>query len=144
MLILNIKSSPDFSCLGQWSYSKNEIKIGNAQSMSSDIRIDDDNIRKNHISIFVKKNFLFIHNNLHQDNESLLVNGKITTRGEILKKGDLIKIGDTEIEISDFECSEIYQMEELTENLKKIIRGNHPVEQIISILENELKESANV
>ena len=138
MIHFEIKETQDFDLVGEWKFHKNVITVGSLKSQLSDIKINNENFKKEAAQIEVKKNILLVE--VIDENASVSINEKKTIGRAFLKKGDHLQIGYTVFEIKDFSYSEHAFSDELAENLKKIIRGNHPVNAIIKRLEQYLRE----
>ncbi|MCY4643073.1 MAG: FHA domain-containing protein [Bacteriovoracales bacterium] len=138
MIHLEVKETKDFDILGEWKFNKNALIIGGFRSGSSDIKINNELFGKEAVTITIVKEKLFIE--LLGSDVSVLVNGKKTIGRAMVKKGELFRVGHTLFELKDFSYSEHDFSDKFYENLKKIIRGNHPVNTVIKRLEQHLKD----
>ncbi len=138
MIILEVIESPDIDCLGKWDFQKNRITVGNGESKLSHLKILDPYLKVNHFDLHAKKNFLYLHNNYHQDELYIYINGKKTLQGEVLFPGDIISFGGTRIKVIKFDFIPVKMGQEMSNNLKKIFRGNHPAANVIELIEKEI------
>lgn len=138
MIVLEILESFDADAIGIWEFEQNSLIIGNVESKLGLLRIQEPKLEKNHFSLMVKSKFLYLHNNHYLDKKYVYVNDKKTLRGEVLFPGDIITIGQTKIKIQKFDYKKIEMGKELKEKLKRMIRGNHPIMQLIETIEKEI------
>ena len=137
MILFEVKESRDFDLLGPWNFGKNTVTIGGLRSQLSNLKINNEDFKKEVAQITVHKNKLFVE--IFDESTTIFINGKKTVGRALLKKGDQLQTGHTLLEIKDYSYSEQNFNEELSENLKKIIRGNHPTNAIIKTLERYIR-----
>lgn len=138
MIYLEVIQSSDVDAIGKWEFNKNRITVGNGESKLSHLKVIDNELLVNHFDLLAKKNFLYLHNNYHHEKKYVYVNGKKTLQGEVLFVGDIISIGSTQIKVINYDYVPVKMGEEMTNNLKKMLRGNHPAATIIEKIEKEI------
>ena len=138
MIYLEIKETKDFDLVGTWNFNKNTITIGGGQSQLSDIKINNEDFKKEAAKIKIHQNILLVE--VLDESILILLNGKKTIGRAFFKKENQLQIGHTLFVIKDFHYSHYDFSTEIEENLKKIIRGNHPINNIIKKLEQYLRE----
>ena len=89
MINLKITDSVDPEKIGNYTFHKNLIYIGN--KYSCDIYIKDNSIISNHIFIEVIEQRLLVH--LNKEIDFILINGKRTTGHKYVGVGETISIG---------------------------------------------------
>ena len=141
MLELKIIESKNLDLIGNWSYKKNEVCIGPIKNKISDIRLIEQDLGFD-VTLVIHKEHLFFERVSHGDEDkgTSLINGKKTIGRSFLKIGDILTIGETKIEIVNFENSPAFVPQKFQNNLKKIIRGNHPINKIIKIIDDDLRK----
>lgn len=135
MIHLNINSSSRLDLVGDWHYEKNIIQIGPDKVKTNDIRHFEES--ELNLKLICKDDILLLDTN--SENESITVNGMRTIGRCFLKVGDTIKVQNLSIEIVNFKYNDDFVSEKYEESLKKIVRGNHPINQILDIINNDLK-----
>lgn len=138
MIELEIKKTKDFDILGIWSFNKNALTIGGIDSQLSDIKINNEDFKKEVIEISTSKKNLTM--TTFDKNIKIYINGKKTIGGAFLKINDQIQLGHTLAIIKNFSYSKHSLGSALTENLQEILRGNHPAKNIIKKLEQYLRK----
>ena len=137
MIHLEIKETKDFDLLGPWKFDKNALAIGGLDSSLSEIKINNENFQGIVAKITVHKSILFVE--VLDNRAGVFINGKKAMGHALLKAGDHLQVGHTLFEIKNFSHSEYHSSHEFSENLKKIIRSNHPVNDVIKKLEEYLR-----
>ncbi len=140
MITFEITRSIDFEIWGNWNYQKNSLLIGHTSCKISDIRIADPSVPIKFIKLSIIKNLLLLE--VLEDNYQtpVMINSKRVGQKGICMPGDQVNIGNTEIKIIDFSLSKNELSVVYAENLKKMIKGNHPSLSILNTLEESLKE----
>lgn len=137
MIHLEVKETKDFDLLGAWNFDKNTIVIGGLHSRLSDIKINNECFKRKAVQITVKNRMLFVE--VLDHHVAVLINNKKTIGHALLKIGDSLQVGHTLFEIKNFSYSEYHSSNEFSENLKKIIRSNHPINDVLKKLEKYLR-----
>ena len=138
MIDLHIIESKDFDLIGTWQVAKNTLILGGMHCQLSDIRINNESFKQAIASLTVQKNLLWIK--VLSPEVPVLINGKKTMGRAPLKVGDRLAMGHTLFGIKDFSFTDYPFGQTLAENLKKIIRGNHPLGDVVQRLEKYLRD----
>ena len=137
MIHFEVIETKDFDILGPWNFSKNTVTIGSLESYASDLRINNESFKQEAAQLSVHKDNLIVK--ALEDNAPLFINKKKTIKNALLFKGDQLQIGNTLLVIKDYKYRSYEFGPELSNNLKKIVRSNHPIHAIIKRLEQYLR-----
>ena len=138
MITIEIKKTKDFDLLGTWIFHKNNLIMGGIESQLSEIKINNEDFKKEAIQINVNKENITMK--IIDDEVRVHTNGKKTIGRTFLKANDQIQVGYTTFILKKFSYSEYNFSDILVKRFKKIIRGNHPSKNIIKRLEQYLRE----
>ena len=137
MIHFEVIETKDFDIMGPWNFSKNTVVIGGIQSYWGDLKINNEDFKQEAAQLSVHKDNLIIKT--LEDSIPIFINKKKTIANALLSKGDQLQIGHTLLAIKDYSYHSRDFGDELSENLRKIIRSNHPIHAIIKRLEKYLR-----
>lgn len=136
MFKITILASEDNDKIGQFTFYKNLIYVGNHKSC--DLYINDKDIIPNHIFIEIIGSKMLIHPN--KDVDHILVSGKRTTGHKYTEIGQEIKIGSTVFRIDLFGLTTIEPSKnELNKLTEQIIENNPKVLKILQDYQESIK-----
>ena len=104
----------------------------------SDIKLNNESFKQAIASLTVQKKSALDQG--FKPEVPVLINGKKTMGRAPLKVGDRLTMGHTLFGIKDFSFTDYPFGQTLAENLKKIIRGNHPLGDVVQRLEKYLRD----
>lgn len=134
MILFKVLNSPDKHAIGEWKFFFDVIEIGQKTNFMG---IDDDSIKETILKLEYLAEHLYI--SLSKGNKYTL-NGKYASHRQALNKQDVVEIGKTKIAIVDFSKNPENDIDtEVDENLRKIVRGDHVLVDIINKVEEDLR-----
>ena len=137
MIELEIKKTKDFDIIGTWTFKQNSIRIGGYDSQVSEIKINNEAFNKDIIEINIKKSVAMLK--LTNPNITVLLNGKKTVGNAPIKAQDHIEAGNTLMVVKKFHYTDYPLGEAISDNMRKIIKSNHPANQVIEKLEQYMR-----
>ena len=137
MIEFEIEETKDFDILGVWTFKQNSIRIGGYGSQLSEIKINNEAFQKKVIEIIIKKDLALLKP--LDSSIKVLLNKKKTVGEAPLKPGDHIQLGHTLMRVKKFHYTDYPLGDKISENMKKIIRSNDPINKIIERLEQYMR-----
>jgi len=133
MIHINVTHSIDEDLIGDFYFTKNLIYIGKNEG---DLRINSDKIMNQHLFIEIFESKLIAQPN--KKLEYFLVEGKRTTGPKFLKIGMTIDLGVITFKLMNFMQTKFEtSREKLNQITDELIASNHPVIEVIQIIQEE-------
>ena len=136
MIKIKILESTDFDSLGEFEFALNQVTIGDKKI--NNFTIFDRYFLKHTITLFIKKNSLFISVNKEG---SFLVNNIQFGGTKKIKQSDIIIFGKTKIKIESFESefqSDLTLSEIVTNMKNKLKNEDEAYLKLINEVENQI------
>lgn len=134
---MEVLKSPDPDLiLGELKLFFEKIRIGRNVG---EILIDDKLLKSPHLILELNDHGLFVEPT--QQDLYYLVNHKRIKGRKFLGPGDILSIGESDIKITNYIFDkDLSQKEMIKSNLKLLLEEDSPVNEILDILEEDLKE----
>lgn len=133
MIHINVTDAIDTDLIGDFYFTKNLIYIGKSEG---DLRIDSEKIMNQHLFIEIFESKMIAHPN--KKLEYFLVDGKRTTGPKFLKVGMTIDLGVIKFKLVNFMQTRFETpREKLNQITDELIANNHPMIEVIQIIQEE-------